>query len=277
MRSFLWLSPLLALLALAGCAATQNTLAQDLAWDRWRSCDRFATVKLQRIEPDGRVWVEYAGPGEVALWSACMREAAAKQGSQIGIAAPMATLASSSPVPQFPANVPGWRPGFEWAYRFEAPTGSGTYVWTVDRQDRIDNTSYWVVKTGTREIFYRVQDLASGLETVDGIVIIKHEPPRLNFTWPLNPGMSWEQNYREERPKDRQTNDYQRTWTVESEETVTVPAGAFKAVKITQRVKQTGSLVNELWYSPETMNWVKLREVLTTGIRNRELIAYKIR
>jgi hypothetical protein len=150
-------------------------------------------------------------------------------------------------------------------------------VWTVDREESVGGVPYWVIKTGTREIFYRAQDIATGHETVDGIVILDYQPPRLTAMWPLGPGMTWEQSFRQERPQDRQTNNYRRVWTVEPEETVAVPAGTFRAVKIVQRGKQTGALVNELWYSREVLHWVKLHEILATGERNRELIAYKIK
>jgi hypothetical protein len=279
MRSLRIIGPLLALAAISGCAATQNSLAQELAWERVRSCDRFASVSVQRVEPDGRVWVSYRVTGEYRLWTDCMVEAAKKQGSGIGIVAPVALTPTSPilPAPSFPAPVPGWRPGFEWAYRYDSPTGSGTYVWTVDREEVSGGARYWVIKTGSRNIFYRADDLASSHETIDGVLVVKHDPPLLHFKWPLTPGLTWEQTSHTERPQDRTTSDRQRVWTVAPEETVIVPAGAFQAVKIVERNKQTNALVNELWYSPVVMHWVKLHEVLTNGERHRELIAYKIR
>jgi len=60
---------------LGGCAAFKDTPAQQLAWERWRSCDRFASVQLDRIEPNGRVWVHYSVDGERARWQDCMRAA----------------------------------------------------------------------------------------------------------------------------------------------------------------------------------------------------------
>jgi hypothetical protein len=30
-----------------------------------------------------------------------------------------------------------------------------------------------------------------------------------------------------------------------------------------------------MWYAGDAMQWVKIREILPTGIRERELIAYK--
>jgi hypothetical protein len=79
--------PLVRLLAvfvlLAGCGAVANTPAQDLAWERWKQCDHFINVILQRIELDGRIWVETRnGNADLAPWQACMRQAAAEQASR---------------------------------------------------------------------------------------------------------------------------------------------------------------------------------------------------
>ena len=32
---------------------------------------------------------------------------------------------------------PVWKPGYEWAFRYESPVDSGTYVWSVDREEAI--------------------------------------------------------------------------------------------------------------------------------------------
>jgi len=69
---------LLALLIAAGGCATSNTPAQDLAWERWRTCDRFVTIALDRIEPDGRLVVK-GYESEAASFTTCVRDAAADQ------------------------------------------------------------------------------------------------------------------------------------------------------------------------------------------------------
>jgi hypothetical protein len=55
------------------------------------------------------------------------------------------------------------------------------------------------------------------------------------------------------------------------------PAGTFKTFKIVCRNKKTGSIRYEQWYSPELKQWVKIRENLDSGLRVRELIAFKLR
>ena len=58
--------------------AISNTPAQNLAWDRWKTCDRFATIGLDRIDPNGRLVVK-GYETDAAPFTACIREAAAEQ------------------------------------------------------------------------------------------------------------------------------------------------------------------------------------------------------
>ena len=62
----------------AGCATARNTLAQDLGWERWKLCDHFSTIALDRIDLDGRLVVTGYGH-EAAPFTACVREAGADQ------------------------------------------------------------------------------------------------------------------------------------------------------------------------------------------------------
>jgi hypothetical protein len=99
----------------------------------------------------------------------------------------------------------------------------------------------------------------------------------LNYIWPMSVGQTWDQTVLEERPKDRQSDERVDTVIVEAEETVTVPAGTFKTFKIVRRNKKTGAVRYELWYSPQLKQWVKIRENLDSGLRVRELTAYRLR
>ncbi len=69
---------LLMVVAASGCAPTHNTPAQDLSWERWRACDHFTTIALDRVDVDGRLVVK-GYQYEAALFTACVREAAADQ------------------------------------------------------------------------------------------------------------------------------------------------------------------------------------------------------
>lgn len=68
----------------AGCATVRNTPAQDLAWERWQTCDHFATVRLERIELDGRLIVT-AYEHEAAPFAACVQKAAGQGGREVAV------------------------------------------------------------------------------------------------------------------------------------------------------------------------------------------------
>jgi hypothetical protein len=71
---------LLAVVAVAaiGCATAHNTPAQDLSWERWKVCDHFTTVSLDRVDGDGRLVVK-GQQYEAAPFTTCVREVAAEQ------------------------------------------------------------------------------------------------------------------------------------------------------------------------------------------------------
>lgn len=62
----------------AGCLTGAQTMAQDLAFQRWRRCDTFSTIVLQRINTDGQVIVAGREP-EQDRFLRCMAEQAREQ------------------------------------------------------------------------------------------------------------------------------------------------------------------------------------------------------
>ena len=59
--------------------------AQNLAWERWRACDCFSTISLERIGLDGRLIV--TGYETVAIaFTACVRETATEQARRGAVA-----------------------------------------------------------------------------------------------------------------------------------------------------------------------------------------------
>ncbi|MBI4636287.1 MAG: hypothetical protein HY727_08055 [Candidatus Rokubacteria bacterium] len=266
------------LLLLAGCASMGNTLAQDLAWERWQKCNHFPTITLKEIETDGRIWVWTQYGSDLSAWQECDRKAREEQARGAAASIPPSTMAVASPQLAYATSVPPvWKRGDEWAYRYDGPTGKGTYVWSVDREEAIDGIPHYVIKAGTREIFYRKPDFAFTRETVDGAIVLNSTPSRFHYVWPMHVGQTWEQTVLEEKPAARQTSERVDAVTVEAEETVTVPAGTFKALKIVVRNRKTGATRVEAWYSPQLKQVVLLRENLESGLRVRELIAYKLR
>jgi hypothetical protein len=75
----------------AGCALIGNTPAQELSWERWRACDRFATIALDRIDTDGRLVVK-GQELEAAPFTSCVRAVAADQARRGAAASPEAVV-----------------------------------------------------------------------------------------------------------------------------------------------------------------------------------------
>jgi hypothetical protein len=67
-----------ATLVLAGCSVA-NTPLQELAWDRWKLCDRFPTVTLKEVRTNGDIWVWTHYGTDYAAWQECDRAARAEQ------------------------------------------------------------------------------------------------------------------------------------------------------------------------------------------------------
>ncbi len=75
-------------MAAAGCLTGAQTFEQDLAYQRWKRCDTFATIVLRRIDTDGRVIVT-GRETEEHQFLACMAEQAREQRkSKPGLVAP---------------------------------------------------------------------------------------------------------------------------------------------------------------------------------------------
>jgi hypothetical protein len=269
------------MLAVSACASGGNTLAQDLALERWEQC-RGKGVVLQRITRDGQIWVTYTADHGTALrdWQECERTAFAEQGRRrtAATAPRQSQTASGAVIAQRPIQAPVWKVGNEWAYRYENPSSSGTFVWSVDRLESCEDQPHYVVKTGSREIFYRVSDLAFSQETVDKAAV--RRVTLSDWRWvafPLEAGRSWDMKYVETRAVDRQTEDVERSCTAEAEETITVPAGTFSTVRVRCKNTKNGAWFMTVWYAPEVGQLVREESMVTGGRRVRELLSYRLR
>lgn len=288
-------------LTITACVTFQNTPMQTYTWAMVDLCNHFPTIQVERVEADGRYWYRWiSSPGESGPFNDCMKKAsqehpyldwiktqkptapqtATKASSPGPLTALQGTAVASTVTPTSsnaaPAPLPVWKPKDEWQYAYKGPTGSGTYVWAVDRIETLSGVQHYVIRTGSREIFLRTTDIATSLERVEGVVVRQMTPPRTDFSWPLAVGKSWELSYKNDEPANRQTFDRVGVWTVEAEETVTVPAGTFQTLKLTSKNKVTGAIIYEQWYAPDVKQWVKIRENLTNGVREREMLSFKL-
>src|SRR5262245_39340074 len=276
------LTPVLLVVGLSllftACGTTSgNTLAQDLAHDRFKSCQNVTNnIFLDRIDADGRVHVHMInGTAGYQEWSECMGKAAEVASS----ASPTSSTPVATPAIALPASieVPTWFPGDEWAFRWENPAGQGTQVWSVDRMEKVDGIEHIVIKQGTLEIYSRALDGIWTLAKRSGEVSQRYAPGWEPSSCPVSVGKRWENRYTDERITERTTNEIARTCLAEAEETVMVPAGTFTTVEIVCKNARTDRVVYRLWYSPVVKQMVRRVWHVSGGIDTRELIAYKVR
>jgi hypothetical protein len=241
--------------AVGGCSTVQNTLAQERVWAAEVVCKaEVPDFRVTRVDPDGRYWSLTNDAGSLPRAQQCM----ARELQSWRAGSPPA--ATTTPTPTTPpaggaavalstirdAQLPVWKIGDEWAYRYDGSTGSGTYVWSVARSEVVDGFDCYVIKTGGREIFYRKTDLASVRELVSGVVVRRDVPPRLHYQWPLVVGNKWQHDLTFENWRDKQTSALSLSWEVAAIEDVTVPAGTFKTLKIVSRNERTNRRAHEM-------------------------------
>ncbi len=247
----------LACLIVAGCATTQETTQQSYVWQMGRICDaRSPFWRMERVEADGRYLVQGAAnapPGRND-YVACMQEQFTKTPYREWLSQ-RATALESAPV---------------------APSSSGSVtVWVVDRFENTDGIDSVVVKSGSRESFYRREDGALRHSTVNGRVESRFNPPFLSLPFPLEVGKEWHPDYARELPMARQTTERLLDCRVDGEESVTVPAGTFRTFHVICNNQRSKLLNFELWYAPEVGHMVKERTRFSYGIRERELTGFK--
>jgi hypothetical protein len=108
--------------------------------------------------------------------------------------------------------------------------------------------------------------------------VLTWDPP-LHWQWPLEVGKSWTRKQSMTVYPAKRTISYDLTQKVEAYEDVTVPAGTFKAFKVSTKTSLGDD--NLAWYSPEHGIFVKqsLKRTAThaqgAGTREIEMKSYK--
>lgn len=213
---------------------------------------------------------------EIADLLARFPEAPAPPGSQ---------SAGSSSSASAPIIAPIWKPGDQWTFWSDSPRGSGTFVWSVDREEVVDGTEYYVIRSGptrqapAREFFYQKADLAWRMLKVNGTLESRAEPPQLRYVWPLTIGGTWEQTVTvtTERQGTSSRETHTRACRVTGEETVTVAGGIYRTLKTVCRDKTTDDVVYEMWYAPDAKHWVKEWTKYPWGVMEREVMRVKLK
>jgi hypothetical protein len=156
------------------------------------------------------------------------------------------------------------------------PNGTAASTRTIEVREirEVNAVSYYVLSNPDDDLLnFWTLDLrwAGAVSARDGRVEARIDPPAPWFMWPLEPGRRWtHQAVYEDRGGKRAAND---TFMVIGHETVEVPAGRYKAVKIV-REGQSGDS-DEYWYVPEVRSYARWVLKRTDRRVEEELVEYK--
>jgi hypothetical protein len=151
---------------------------------------------------------------------------------------------------------PTWKVGDQWEYEWKSrSTGrSGTAISRVVKEERFEESPCFVIERDGSEYLFTKDVLGYLVRRRGGEILVKRNVPYQFFSWPLKQGRQWRNRFRRETPQGgSQNRDYQMV--VETIETVTVPAGTFRAFKTQVYHMDNGELHAEYWYSPE-VKWI---------------------
>lgn len=178
--------------------------------------------------------------------------------------------------PSVKAEKPEWKIGYWWEYAWKRPGRSGTYTEEIIREDTFEGVPVYVTERGRRQYYYTKDALGDIARMSSGRLESKRTPPYQLLSWPLEVGKEWRNTYVREKPQEKSNRTFAFQLVVASLEKVVVPAGTFEAFKIERYRSDSGELSGEYWYSPKVKWFVKQKRYLRDGVRERELISFKV-
>ena len=244
--------------------AAQRATAEKAASDRIAAMEKALQVALNRSTAPAAA----PGPG-------------AQEPARLAMSAPR-----SAAISNVGAMVP--KAGDHWVYKLTdrdySVVRERKYTFRVES---VTGTSIQV-RTGSKTWFRYTHDWNLIASTPGDGLERKFDPPIPIFSFPLEPGKTWQGKYRTARG-DGRVFDNDRSVTVEGWEEVRVPAGTFKALKVSsltyyRRVDGGGGgrIVFNYWYAPEVGRPVRMEDVniANNGVVQQdftsELVSYKL-
>jgi len=174
-------------------------------------------------------------------------------------------------------------PGSEWSYvrRDSGSFGSGVshVSWKSLPMQNWQGRSHFAYQGPEATTIIDPNSGAWVAQVKDGKPIVGWDPP-LGLHWPMWVGESWSTPMRVTNYATNQTTESRAWWTVESQETVHVPAGSFRTFKI---LYSAPTLWGYLWWSPELGVYVKSRveriasDSAGAGVREADLLRQSIK
>ncbi len=206
----------------------------------------------------------------LALTAGCASSAPPLASTGAGPVAPAATPAVATAVPA------EWRPTDRWTWEWSAGADKGTKSAEVIERKTIGDAAFYLVRIG-EFVHYYTSALDWAGAAKDGVVQARVEPPQPWFQWPLDVGRRWAHDGHFQGPEG--SRQQQSRYAVTAVETIDVPAGRFKTIKIVRETSERD--YDEYWYAPDVgwyVRWVGRRgelefeERLTEHHRARRLI-----
>ncbi len=174
------------------------------------------------------------------------------------------------------AERPQWRVGYQWQYAWTDPSGKGTVVKEIVREESFDGIPGYVVRRGASEDFY-TKDTLGLLATMSGArITVRRSAPFQALSWPMEVGKEWTNSYVVQREGEKASETQVSRVVVSKIERVSVPAGSFDAFKTQIYNTRTAMLLNEYWYAPAVKWFVKSRVYNPEGVREEELSSFKL-
>jgi hypothetical protein len=178
--------------------------------------------------------------------------------------------------PGLKAEKPEWKVGYRWSYAWKQPRRSGTYTTEIIREDFFEGIPSYVAKADNNENYYAKDVLGIIARISGGKLVYKRNNPRQNFLWPLEIGKEWRNSYLRENVQEKSSQTFDYRMVVAGIEEVKVAAGTFETFKVEVYIYHSGKLFAEYWYSPKVKWIIKEREYLQDGLREEELISFKL-
>lgn len=150
-------------------------------------------------------------------------------------------------------------------------------TWTVAKEEAYGGKTFSVVQRQDGfQIWLRRENRALTYTAQGGKTIDTYSPDWNDWQWPLEVGRTWTSTYNFSSG-GRSASNAGATWSVKAEESVTVPAGSFKALRIERAPGNQSNHVVTRWYAPELGLVVKQVESRSgqPGQIVQELVSHK--
>ena len=183
-----------------------------------------------------------------------------------------------------PVRKPEIRVGDSWTYRSINLLVSGTHEHET-RVSFIDDKVILAVSTRRSDGKEFDSSWTPEWNAVNSYSGLMYRPHTGAFRFPLRVGDEYEVKYELLRPRDNTVvNNTTRTVKVVGWETVEVPAGRFRAIKLVaeglvQPLDGSNAWRQQItyWYDPGVRRWVKVQNVFPKFTASEELLEYKLK